>query len=583
MHNGIVVERETTVAAYRCLAVGRLWIILLLLAGAVALASGFAAERQKASPPGGSLAAGAAADPAVAAPKASGPAYASAAPQPAAGVKSPPPKEREAPPVSKPAVPPAPKTGVSPASKPAAQPGSEPRSSSPSASPPAAAADAPEEDEYELQRLLIDTIDQVQRNYVRRISRRKLIEAAIRGILSELDPYSNYIPPEEMSRFRESVEHEFGGIGIQVTMRDGQLIVTTPLVGTPAYRAGIIAGDRIVEIDGQSTAGMTLDQAIARLKGKEGTPVTLTVVHPARPGRRTVTLVRQVIHVPTVLGHHRKSDHSWEFFLDAPSRIAYVQVTVFSRDTAEELRKVLQSLVQEGMKALILDLRFNPGGLLSSAVEVSDLFVAEGRIVSTAGRNVAERVWNAHKEGTFTGFPMVVLVNRYTASASEIVAACLQDHKRAIIVGERTWGKGSVQNVIPLEERSDGGGKPGSTARALSALKLTTAGYRRPSGKNIDRAPGAKETDDWGVRPDPGFEVRLSDREMLSLVAAQQARQRVPPPSGESGGEKDGRLTGGTPNKSPLSAEAPTEDGEFADRQLEKAMEYLRAELGRRR
>ena len=148
------------------------------------------------------------------------------------------------------------------------------------------------------------------------------------------------------------------------------------------------------------------------------------------------------------------------------------------------------------MRGLILDLRFNPGGLLAAAIEVSDLFIATGRIVSTKGRNSPERVWDAQKEGTFDGFPMVVLVNRYSASASEIVAACLQDHKRAVIVGERTWGKGSVQNVIELED-------------GHSALKLTTAGYRRPSGKNIHRFPDAKESDEWGVMPDNGYEVKL--------------------------------------------------------------------------
>ncbi len=548
----------------RCpLAVWRLWASMLLLAGAVVLASGFAAERPEAPLAGWGVAAG----------------LAAAEPKAASAEPAPPSSPGPSPPGAEPKSSPAPKPAPAPA-KPGAPPATEPKPSAPSA-PPAAPAAGAEEDEYELQRLLIDTIDQVERNYVRPISRRKLIEAAIKGILNELDPYSNYIPPEEMSRFRESVEHEFGGIGIQVTMRDGQLIVTSPLVGTPAYRAGIIAGDRIVEIDGQSTAGMSLDQAIARLKGKEGTPVTLTVIHPARPGRRTITLVRQIIHVPTVLGHHRKPDHSWDFFLDPQARIAYVRLTVFGRDTAGELRKVLKGLVSEGMKGLILDLRFNPGGLLSSAVEVSDLFVAEGPIVSTAGRNVPERIWKAHKEGTFGGFPMAVLVNRYTASGSEIVAACLQDHKRAVIVGERTWGKGSVQNVIPLEEHSDAGGKPGASGRAYSALKLTTAGYRRPSGKNIDRAPGAKETDDWGVRPDPGFEVRLSEREMLALVAAQQARERVLPPASESGGEAKGPPASGGPADNRAADSAAAEDPDFADRQLEKALEYLRAQLGR--
>ncbi len=447
-------------------------------------------------------------------------------------------------------------------------------------SPPAEAKPV-DEDDYALQRLLIDTIDQVQRNYVREVSRRRLIEAAIRGILQELDPYSDYIPPEAMDRFRSTVESEFGGIGIQVMIRDGHLMVASPLVGTPAYRAGILAGDRIVEIDGQSTAGMTIDDAVRKLKGKEGTQVTLTVIHPSATSRQTITLTREIVHVPTVLGHHRKPDDTWEYCIDPMQRIAYVRLTAFSRDTADELRKVLADLASQRLGGLVLDLRFNPGGLLSSAIEVSDLFIAQGRIVSAAGRNVRERIWEAHKEGTFEGFPMAVLVNRYSASASEIVAACLQDHHRAVIVGERTWGKGSVQNVVPLEDRKDPSGDSGPRFEARSALKLTTAGYRRPSGKNIDRAPGAKESDDWGVRPDDGFEVRLDEAEMLALLAAQRQRDVVQPksnakpapekskPEAKAGGSQAGVAKGKRP------------EGEFRDRQLDKALDYLTAELAR--
>ena len=160
---------------------------------------------------------------------------------------------------------------------------------------------------------------------------------------------------------------------------------------------------------------------------------------------------------------------------------------------------------------MIIDLRFNPGGLLTSAIEVSDLFVAKGRIVSTQGRNTPERAWEAEKAGTFEGFPIVVLVNRYSASASEIVAACLQDHHRAVVVGERTWGKGSVQNVIEMEN-------------GHSALKLTTASYKRPNGKNIHRFPDAKETDEWGVHPDPGYDLKLDDGELLGLMSSRHDR-----------------------------------------------------------
>ena len=191
--------------------------------------------------------------------------------------------------------------------------------------------------------------------------------------------------------------------------------------------------------------------------------------------------------------------------------IGYVRITSFSRYTVSEFRAAMSDLLGQSLKGLIFDLRSNPGGLLSSAVEVCDMFVEEGVIVSTSGRNIEPREWNAHRAGTYSGFPMAVLVNRFSASASEIVAACLQDHARAIVVGQRTWGKGSVQYVLDLEQ-------------GRSALKLTTAEYHRPSGKNIDRKPGAEENDDWGVTPNAGFEVRLSDGEAASLERQRQSK-----------------------------------------------------------
>lgn len=374
------------------------------------------------------------------------------------------------------------------------------------------------EDEYELQKLLVDTLDQVQRNYVKTVTRREVVEAAIKGLLKELDSYSSYIPPEDLSNFRSSVENEFGGIGIKVAVEGGQLRVISPLVGTPAYRAGLIAGDRILEIDGKSTAGITLEEAVKKLKGKPGTSVTLTIAHPgAGKGKsEKVTVVRGSIHVETVLGDRRNPDHSWDYMLDHEKKIGYIRIAAFSRDTPRDLRAALEKLQKARVRALILDMRFNPGGLLSAAIEVCDLFIAEGRIVSVKGRNSPERVWDAHKEATFAGFPMVVLVNRGSASASEIVAACLQDHKRATIVGERTWGKGSVQNVIELED-------------GHSALKLTTAGYQRPSGKNIHRFHDSKETDEWGVTPDKGYLLQLTDQELIRLLTDRRQRDIVQP------------------------------------------------------
>jgi carboxyl-terminal processing protease len=468
-----------------------------------------------------------------------------------------------------------------------------------------------EEDEYELQRLLVDTLDQVERNYVRKISRRKLVEAAIKGVLAELDPYSSYIGPEEIDLFRTVVESEFGGIGVQITVEQGQLRILSPLVGTPAYRAGLMAGDRILEIDGKSTENVTMDEAVRRLKGREKTQVTLTVIHPGRTDAEVVKVTRAAIHIETVLGDHRNADDAWDFMLDPQRRIAYVRIAGFSRDTAEELRKALTALRKEKIRGLIVDLRFNPGGLLNAAVEVADLFVSQGRIVSTAGRNSPERVWEAHKEGTFEGFPMAVLVNRYSASASEIVAACLQDHKRAAIVGERTWGKGSVQNVIPLEGFRGGG--EGARQDHRSALKLTTAGYRRPNGKNIDRLPGAKDSDDWGVTPDKGLDLRLDDRDMLALVADRRHRDILMPkqptlalattPGAQAPAKpaapkpdapKPGAAKPDAPPPAPAAAKEPEPSAQtpanpapqptaFVDRQLQMALESLAGEPARAR
>lgn len=465
----------------------------------------------------------------------------------------------------------------------------------------------PADDEYyELFRVLADTLDQVERNYVKEIDRRRLMEAAIRGILQELDPYSNYISPDEMQEFKTSVEQQFGGIGIQITMEGGQLKVLSPLVGTPAYRAGIQAGDWIVAIEGQSTAGISLDEAVRRLKGEAGTSVTITIARPASDYKETITLQREIIRIETVLGDRRKEDDSWDFMYDSQRRIGYVRLTAFSRETPQELKRALEELKAQGLRGLVLDLRFNPGGLLSSAIEVADLFVSQGTIVSTAGRASPERRWEAVAEGTYEGFPMAVLVNRYSASASEIVAACLQDHKRAIIVGERTWGKGSVQNVVEL-----GGGQ--------SALKLTTAGYQRPNGHNIHREEGAGEDQEWGVMPDPGYEVKFSDDETrgflryrrqrdLLLVnhyrqpskgGPEQPQQQTPPePQPEQPAEPKGQPKPDSPpqqdsqnpaNDAPHSDAPPeVEPGDanhapltFSDRQLQKALDYLTQELAR--
>jgi carboxyl-terminal processing protease len=408
----------------------------------------------------------------------------------------------------------------------------------------------PDDEYYDLFRSLADTVDQVERNYVQEVDRRELMEAAIKGVLSKLDPYSNYISPGEFSGFKTSVESQFGGIGIQITIDDGQLKVLSPLVGTPAYRAGIQAGDRIIKVEGEPSKGIDVDEAVRRLKGEAGTTVTFTVLHAIDNSEETVTLKREVIHVDTVMGDRRKPNDEWNFMLDDDKRIGYIRLTAFSRDTAGDLRKALEDLAGRNLRGLILDLRFNPGGLLSSAVDVSDLFLSSGKIVSTKGRSVPEHTWEAKKEGTFEGFPMVVLVNRYSASASEIVSAALQDHNRAVNIGERTWGKGSVKNVIELES-----GK--------SALKLTTASYQRPNGHNIHRFPNAKETDEWGVKPNDGYMIRLSDRELGRLVQYRRERDILvakPRGAGQPSATDDKQEQGENGDK-PDAGDKPTKGG----------------------
>jgi carboxyl-terminal processing protease len=373
--------------------------------------------------------------------------------------------------------------------------------------------------DYELVRLVVDVLHEVRQRYVVDVDperERKLVEDMINGGLERLDPHSAYINPRDYKQFDKQSEGKFGGVGISVGFdraNRGQLIVISPMPGTPAYEAGVLAGDVILKIDGKATDSLRMAEAVDLIQGDPGQKVVLTVLHEGSKEPVDVPIVRAVIKVPSVMGDLRKADNpkEWDYFLDKTSKIGYIRLTNFSKTAPAEMKAAVEELQRGGVRGLVIDLRNNPGGLLRSAVEISDLFLSKGVIVSTKGRNHKEEVYEAKEEGTLLSepgkvVPIAVLINKYSASASEIVAAALQDHGRAVVVGERSYGKGSVQNIILMEKDT-------------SALKLTTASYWRPSGKNIHRFPDSKETDDWGVRPtDSGY--RLTAASLTALRAA---------------------------------------------------------------
>jgi len=346
----------------------------------------------------------------------------------------------------------------------------------------------------------------VQKQYVRDVDAEKMFRDAISGMLNGLDPFSNYIPEDELNEFNKATRGRFGGIGIQIGMRRGLLTVISPLEGTPAFRAGVLSGDIIIEIEGKSTEGLRLDEAVKRLAGDPGTSVRIKVRHMTGQTHE-MTITRAIIEVQSVKGHKRDDQDQWVYYIDPDKKIAYVRVTSFVENTGPDLHKVMDDLVKDGVKGLVLDLRFNPGGILKTAIEVADMFLEKGIIVQTKGRTTPYWEATATKDGTLPYFPMVVLVNPFSASASEIVSGALQDHHRAIVVGDRSFGKGSVQNVIPLEGEK-------------AALKLTTSKYYLPSGRNIHREEEMTEKDEWGVVPD--IVIPTTPEEYIAIIRARQ-------------------------------------------------------------
>ena len=327
-----------------------------------------------------------------------------------------------------------------------------------------------------------DVYDKVRSEYVEKPNEQKMVEAAINGMLSSLDPHSSYLDDKGFKDMRTQTEGKFGGLGIEVTQEDGVVKVVTPIDDTPASRAGIQSGDYIVGIDDESVIGMTLNQAVEKMRGAVSTNVKLTISRGKDKQKIELKLTRAEIHIKSVKWHTEGDD------------VGYIRISQFNEETADGLRTAMQKFQQEipsdKFKGYVLDLRNNPGGLLDQSIQVVNAFIDHGEIVSTRGRNADEtQRYNAHPGDLSKGKPVVVLINGGSASASEIVAGALQDHERATLVGTRSFGKGSVQTIIPL------GGTNG-------ALRLTTARYYTPSGRSIQ----AK-----GIEPDVNLRQDVPD------------------------------------------------------------------------
>jgi carboxyl-terminal processing protease len=353
---------------------------------------------------------------------------------------------------------------------------------------------AANDERYTDLQLFSKVLNMVQQYYVDPVDIKKLVYGAIKGMLRELDPHTNFMPPELFKDFESETSGEFGGLGIEISVQNGVLTIISPIEDTPAWEAGIKPGDKVISIDGNSTKGLSLIEASQFMKGKKGEKVVLTIIREGEDESKDITIVRGNVKIKSVK------------YTDMGEGYMYVKVTSFIENSSRDLEKFLEEHEKKNQetKGLVLDFRRNPGGLLDQAVKISDLFLPEGKIVSTIGREKSkEEITYASKKGKYTKFPIIVLVNEYSASASEIVSGALQDNHRAIIMGQKTFGKGSVQSVVKL---GDGSG-----------LKLTVARYFTPSGKSIQSE---------GITPDIEVEDVDIDAFGKAIVKSRAAREK---------------------------------------------------------
>lgn len=410
------------------------------------------------------------------------------------------------------------------------------------------ASAAPEERasgwEHEFYEPLFWAVQEIKLKYVDEVDPQVLLRGALEGMTNRLDDYSTYIPPKRYQEFQDDTKGEFGGLGIHIRFLDIEKAVRVEQVmpGTPAFRAGVLPEDLILRIREESTGAVVethtfqdVHDAVRVLRGEPGAKVTLTLVRKESGKMRQMTIKREVIKVPSVRGVR---------IVDSESGIGYLYLDGFNEHTVADLLAAVRDLRKQGMKALIIDLRFNPGGLLRTSVRVSDMFLTEGVVVSTRGRTSGQEVYEASRGELVPDMPIVLLVNRYSASASEIVSAALKDHQRAILVGETTYGKGSVQTVLENAERRDG-------------LKLTTSRYYSPAGVCIDKI---------GVKPH--LEIKLSQEDLVALAASLGNLGDYPE---DEGGEPA--------LKAPT--EVPEELQDFQDVQLQRAIDVLGSMVAR--
>lgn len=372
---------------------------------------------------------------------------------------------------------------------------------------------------------LIDIRRILSTRYVDTIDDQRLQRGAIDGMIRALDdPYTVFVPAEERSDFDKELTGEYVGIGAQVGQDNGWLSIVTPLEDSPAYKAGLLAGDRVISIDGTETNGISIDRCIELLSGMPGTPVKIVV---ERDGKRfDLTITRDKIKTRSVKGFRRSDTDpaGWNFTIDPALGIAYLRLTQFTPGCAREVAQALEAagVARGSIKGLVLDLRWNPGGLLSEAVTIADLFLQRGTIVSTRGRAFPEQKSEAQAQGTLPDFPIAVILNASSASASEVLAGALVENERAVVVGTRSFGKGSVQSVINLP------------SLAGAELKITEQGYYLPSGRSIQRRDDSPV---WGVDPTKGFYVPMTTEQTIEMLRVRREReiiQNEPRAAGES-------------------------------------------------